>query len=53
MVPAEVARLQGLGATIDTEHRHFTVMRDPAGLVFCVVPVQTGADFAAQAHDWD
>ena len=51
-VPAEVARLQALGATIDTEHQHFTVMRDPVGLVFCVVPVQTGADFEPNATVW-
>jgi hypothetical protein len=35
---AEVARLTGLGATVVTEAEHWTVMRDPAGLVFCVVP---------------
>jgi hypothetical protein len=31
-----VARLQRLGATIVAEGEWWTVMRDPAGLVFCV-----------------
>lgn len=51
-VPAEVARLRDLGATIDREHAYFTVLRDPAGLVFCVVPVQTDEDFEFNATTW-
>lgn len=51
-VGAEIARLQALGATVHTELEHFTVMRDPAGLQFCVVPVQTGDAFAADATSW-
>jgi catechol 2,3-dioxygenase-like lactoylglutathione lyase family enzyme len=35
---AEVARLQRLGATLLDDGEHWAVMRDPAGLVFCVVP---------------
>jgi hypothetical protein len=35
---AEVARMRGLGATVIDESQEWTVMRDPAGLVFCVVP---------------
>jgi len=35
---AEVARLQRLGATVVDDTLEWTVMRDPAGLVFCVVP---------------
>ena len=35
---AEVARLHALGATLVDEGEHWAVMRDPAGLVFCVIP---------------
>ena len=35
---AEVARLTALGATIVDEAGPWSVLRDPAGLVFCVVP---------------
>jgi hypothetical protein len=38
---AEVARLQRLGASIVDDGEHWTIMRDPAGLVFCVVPDQS------------
>lgn len=51
-VAAEVARMTALGATIDTELEHYTVMRDPSGMVFCVVPVQTGDNFAPNATEW-
>jgi hypothetical protein len=37
-VAAEVARLRELGATLVRDDGPWTVMRDPAGLVFCVVP---------------
>jgi catechol 2,3-dioxygenase-like lactoylglutathione lyase family enzyme len=37
---AEVARLQRLGATLVDDGEQWAVMRDPAGLVFCVVPDQ-------------
>ena len=35
---AEVARLTALGASVVREAEHWTVMSDPAGLLFCVVP---------------
>ena len=35
---AEVARLQRLGASIVDDSGHWAIMRDPAGLIFCVVP---------------
>jgi hypothetical protein len=35
---AEVARLEQLGASIVDDSGQWTIMRDPAGLVFCVVP---------------
>jgi hypothetical protein len=43
--PAEVRRLVAAGAAIEQEHDEWTVMRDPAGLLFCVVPVGS-EDFA-------
>ena len=52
-VAAEVARVVGLGASILEERDGYTILLDPAGLVFCVVPVQTGADFEREALTWD
>lgn len=51
-VSAEVERLMGLGATIESQPEHFTVLRDPSGMLFCVVPVQTGQHFDANATTW-
>jgi hypothetical protein len=53
-VEAEVSRLEALGAT---RHRYvedgrFWQLLDPAGLVFCVVGVQTGDDFEKYAVTW-
>jgi hypothetical protein len=53
-VEAEVARLEALGAT---RHRYvedgrFWQMLDPAGLVFCVVGIQTGEEFERYAVTW-
>jgi hypothetical protein len=50
-VDAETRRLEGLGASRVGPVRSWYVMRDPAGLLFCVVPVQTGA-FEQLSHDW-
>jgi hypothetical protein len=50
-VEAETRRLEGLGATRVGRVRSWCVMQDPAGLLFCVVPVQTGA-FEQLSHDW-
>ena len=44
-VEAEVRRLEALGATRVTAVKSWWVMRDPAGLPFCVVRVQTGPAF--------
>lgn len=52
-VEAEVARLEALGATRVAQVKTWWVMRDPAGLVFCVVRVQSPAMFAAHAVTWD
>jgi predicted enzyme related to lactoylglutathione lyase len=48
-VEAEVARLVGLGATEVSRHRSWVVLRDPAGLLVCVVPPDT-PDFARHAR---
>jgi len=52
-VPAEVARVVALGASVLEERKGYTILLDPAGLVFCVVPIQTGADFDRDALTWD
>jgi len=46
---AEVRRLVAAGATVAEEHDEWTVMSDPAGLLFCVVPAGS-EDFAALSH---
>jgi len=51
-VTAEVARLLALGAREVARHHGWVVLEDPGGMVFCVVPVQTGDDFAAHATTW-
>lgn len=51
-VAAEVARVVALGATVTQRHDGYAVLTDPGGLVFCVVPVQTGVDFDAHATTW-
>ena len=50
-VDAEVARLVGLGATVLERTDDWVVLRDPAGLLFCVVPVWTDG-FADHAVTW-
>jgi hypothetical protein len=49
---AEVGRLERLGAVRVGEHDGCVHMRDPAQLVFCVVPVQS-EDFEQHATVWD
>jgi len=51
-VAAEVARVVALGATIVQANPGHTVLHDPAGMVFCVVPVQTGEAFEREALAW-
>lgn len=50
-VPAEAVRLRALGATVEQQLDDYFVMRDPAGLIFCVVGVQT-TDFDKYAVTW-
>ena len=52
-VAAEVARVVALGASVLEEREGYTILLDPGGLVFCVVPVQTGEDFEREALTWD
>jgi len=51
-IPAEVARLEGLGARRLADMGRFWQMLDPAGLVFCVVGIQTGEEFERSAVSW-
>jgi predicted enzyme related to lactoylglutathione lyase len=51
-IPAEVARLEKLGATVDTRMERWVVMRAPSGQRFCIVRVQRDG-FADNASIWD
>ena len=51
-IPAEVARLEKLGATKVAEVKTWVVMEAPTGHRFCVVRAET-ADFAARAAVWE
>ncbi|MPZ54798.1 MAG: glyoxalase/bleomycin resistance/dioxygenase family protein [Acidimicrobiia bacterium] len=51
-VDSEVKRLQGLGAEIAEVREGYVIMRDPGGLIFCVVPVQSGETFEREATVW-
>jgi hypothetical protein len=53
-IEAEVARLESLGARrhMYMEAGRFWQMTDPAGMVFCVVGVQTGEEFDRHATTW-
>ena len=48
-IDAEVARLTAAGAQEMSRHHDWVVMRDPAGLLFCVVPPDS-EDFADLAR---
>jgi hypothetical protein len=52
-VVAEIDRLVGLGAVVTDRRDEYAILADPAGQPFCVVPVQTGADFADHANSWN
>ena len=51
-IPAEVARLERLGAKVVGKVRSWVVMEAPTGQRFCVIRAQT-ADFAAKAVTWE
>jgi catechol 2,3-dioxygenase-like lactoylglutathione lyase family enzyme len=48
-IEAEVARLSTLGAVIEQRHEHWVVLRDPAGLLFCLLPPESD-EFAERAR---
>jgi hypothetical protein len=50
-IPAEVARLEKLGATVDKRLERWVVMRAPSGQRFCVVRVQREG-FEKNANTW-
>jgi hypothetical protein len=50
---AEVARLERLGAQRVERVHHWWVMRDPAGLPFCVLPDPPGTLTDDNAQRWD
>jgi len=45
--------LEALGATRVQPVRTWWIMKDPAGLLFCVVRVQSPDEFADHAKTWD
>ncbi len=49
---AEVERLEALGAERVRQVHAWWVMRDPAGLLFCVIPEPAGAFTDANAQRW-
>ncbi|HYD04933.1 MAG TPA: VOC family protein [Reyranella sp.] len=51
-IPAEVARLEKLGATVDKRLERWVVMRAPTGQRFCVVRVQRDG-FPKGATVWE
>jgi len=51
-IPAEVARLEKLGATVDQRLERWVVMRAPSGQRFCVVRVQRDG-FDKTANSWN
>jgi len=51
-IPAEVARLEKLGARVVEHVRRWVVMQAPTGQRFCVVPVQRPG-FPKNANRWD
>jgi Glyoxalase-like domain len=50
---AEVARLERLGAERVQRAHSWWVMRDPAGLLFCVIPDPRGTLNDGNAHRWE
>ena len=51
-IPAEVARLDKLGARVVAEVKTWVVMEAPTGHRFCVIRAQT-AGFADNAREWE
>jgi hypothetical protein len=51
-IPAEVKRLERLGAKVHQEQPRWVVMQAPTGQRFCVVNAQS-TDFPKNANRWD
>jgi hypothetical protein len=51
-IPAEVARLEKLGAIVDKRLERWVVMKAPSGQRFCVVRVQRDG-FETDANSWE
>jgi hypothetical protein len=51
-VEAEVRRLEALGAERVRQVKTWWIMRDPAGVLFCVVNVQLPEAFERYATTW-
>jgi len=52
-IPAEVKRLEKLGAKVHQEFPRWVVMQAPSGQRLCVVRVQRPDDFPKNANRWD
>jgi len=50
---AEIARLEALGAERVERVHSWWILRDPAGLLFCVVPEPAGSLSDSNAQRWD
>jgi hypothetical protein len=50
---AEMARLEQLGAELVQQAHSWWVMRDPAGLLFCIIPESPGTLNDSNAQRWD
>jgi hypothetical protein len=48
-IEAEVERLSRLGAVVEQRKEHWVVMRDPAGLLFCLLPPESD-EFAERSR---
>ncbi|GAB3400824.1 VOC family protein [Flindersiella endophytica] len=52
-IEAEVARLQALGARLESQWQECRTLRAPGGHVLCVLPVESDLEqFAATANTW-
>jgi predicted enzyme related to lactoylglutathione lyase len=51
-IPAEVARLEKLGAKVDERKQRWVIMRAPTGQRFCIVRVQL-TNWPKNANQWD
>jgi Glyoxalase-like domain len=50
---AEIARLEKLGAGLVQQVHAWWIMRDPAGLLFCIIPEPPGSLNDSNAQRWD